>query len=51
MTSKERLSRYFSLVRRQAQLSTDEYHEMLHLEEALVDDIDELEKLKKLRKN
>jgi len=43
MTVKERLIRYFNLVRKQSQLTVDEYHEMLHLEEALIDDIDQLD--------
>ena len=43
MSPKDRLKRYFELVHRQSQLSTDEYHEMIHLEEALVDDIDHLD--------
>jgi len=47
MTARERLNRYFNLVRRQSQLSTDEWHEMIHLEEALVEDIIELERLQK----
>lgn len=47
MTARERLSRYFELVHRQSQLNTDEWHEMIHLEESLVDDIDELERLLK----
>ena len=42
MSPKERLIRYFELSHRQSQLSIDEYHDMLHLEEALVDDIDKL---------
>jgi len=43
MSSKDRLNRYFELSHRQSQLNVDEYHEMLHLEEALVDDIDHLD--------
>lgn len=43
MSPKERLIRYFDLSHRQSQLSIDEYHEMLHLEEALIDDIDHLD--------
>ncbi len=43
MSPKERLIRYFKLSHRQSQLSIDEYHEMLHLEEALIDDIDRLD--------
>ena len=43
MSPKERLIRYFELSHRQSQLSVDEYHEMLHLEEALIDDIDQLD--------
>ncbi len=45
MSPKERLVRYFKLSHRQSKLSADEYHEMLHLEEALIDDMDDLEKL------
>lgn len=43
MRPKDRLIRYFKLSHRQSQLSTDEYHEMLHLEEALIDDVDRLD--------
>jgi hypothetical protein len=43
MSPKERLIRYFELNHRRSQLTVDEYHEMLHLEEALVDDIDHLD--------
>jgi hypothetical protein len=43
MSPRERLKKYFELSRRQSQLSTDEYHEMIHLEEALIDDIDRLD--------
>ena len=43
MGPKERLVKYFSLARRQSTLTTDEYHEMVHLEEALIDDIDTLD--------
>ena len=43
MSPKERLIKYFELSHRQAQLSVDEYHEMLHLEEALADDMDSLD--------
>lgn len=43
----ERLARYFELNRRQSKLTIDEYHELLHLEEALVDDMLELMKLQK----
>lgn len=42
MAPKERLKKYFELSHKQSQLSVDEYHEMLHLEEALIDDIDKL---------
>jgi len=43
MSPKDRLNRYFELSHRQSQLSTDEHQEMLHLEEALVDDINHLD--------
>ncbi len=43
MSLKERLIRYFELSHRQSQLSVDEYHEMIHLEEALIDDVDHLD--------
>ena len=43
MSPKKRLARYFELARRQSQLSTDEYNEMIHLEEALIDDIDKID--------
>lgn len=42
MSPKDRLIKYFELSHRQSQLTIDEYHEMLHLEEALIDDIDRL---------
>ena len=45
MTPKDRLVRYFELSSRRSKLTVDEFHELLHLEEALVDDIDELMKL------
>lgn len=47
MSPRERLSRYFELVRKGSVKNTEEYHEMWHLEEALVDDILELERLMK----
>jgi len=47
MTPKERLIRYFNLSSRRSKLTVDEFHELLHLEEALVDDIDELIKLQR----
>ena len=50
MSPKERLIRYFELNHRQSQLSLDEYHEMLHLEEALIDDIDQLDLPDRLHK-
>jgi hypothetical protein len=43
MSPKDRLKRYFELAHRQSQLDIDEYHEMVHLEEALIDDIDKLD--------
>ena len=43
MSPKERLVKYFSLARRQSQLNADEYHEMLYLEEALIDDVSKLD--------
>lgn len=43
MSPRNRLTRYFDLSHRQSQLSVDEYHEMIHLEEALIDDIDKLD--------
>jgi hypothetical protein len=47
MSPRERLSRYFELVRKGSAKNTEECHEMWHLEEALVDDILELERLMK----
>lgn len=47
MSPKERLSRYFELVHKGLDKTQEEYREMWHLEEALVDDMDELEKLRK----
>jgi len=47
MSYKERLVRYFELARRQSSLTAGEYAEMLHLEEALIDDALELEEIKK----
>lgn len=49
MSPKERLKKYFELSRRQSQLTVDEYHEMIHLEEALIDDIDRLDLSDSLR--
>jgi len=43
MSPKERLIRYFDLSRRQSTLSFGEHQELLHLEEALVDDIDKVD--------
>ena len=43
MSPKERLKRYFELAHKQTQLSTDEWHEMIHLEEALIDDVNNLD--------
>ena len=51
MKASERLSRYFNLIHRQSSLTTDEYHEMLHLEEALVDDMLDLDKFREEQKN
>jgi len=45
MSPKERLVRYFELSRRQSKLNAEEYREMIHLEEALIDDMDDFEKL------
>lgn len=42
MSPRERLSRYFELVRKGSAKNTEECHEMWHLEEALIDDIDKL---------
>ena len=42
MTARERLSRYFKLVHLGSKLTSDEFHEMCHLEESLVDDTDNL---------
>lgn len=49
MSPRDRLKRYFDLSHRQSQLTVDEYHEMLHLEEALIDDIDRLDLSDSLR--
>lgn len=43
MSPKDRLKRYFELSHRQSQLSTDEWQELIHLEEALIDDVDKLD--------
>ena len=51
MTAREQLSKYFNLIHRQSSLTTDEYHEMLHLEEALVDNAIELDQLREEKKN
>lgn len=50
MSPKERLVKYFSLVRRQSQLSVSEFTEMCNLETSLIDDIDELDIPDELRK-
>ena len=42
MSPRERLKRYFELSRRKSQLSSDEFHEWVHLEEALIADFDRL---------
>ena len=47
MTARKRLSRYFELVHNQSKLTTDEFKEMCHLEEALVDDMNELDQFRK----
>jgi len=47
MTPKERLFKYFDFARRQSKLTVDEWHEMIHLEETLVDDLDDYERLLK----
>ena len=43
MSPKERLIKYFQLVRRQSQLSVSEFTEMCNLETSLIDDIDRLD--------
>ena len=45
--AQKRLNRYFELVRRQSGLSAEEHREMIHLEEALTDDIVLLDELLK----
>ena len=51
ITAQDQLSKYFNLVHRQSSLTVDEYHEMLHLEEALVDNAIELDTLREEKKN
>jgi len=46
MTPKERLIKYFNLVRRQSKLTASEFTEMCNLEISLIDDMDEFEELR-----
>ena len=46
MSPKERLIRYFELVQKGANKNSGECQEMWHLEEALIDDMDEFMQLK-----
>lgn len=51
MTAREQLSKYFNLIHRQSSLNSDEYQELLHLEEVLVDNAIELDQLREVNKN
>ena len=51
MTARAQLSKYFDLIHRQSSLNSDEYQELLHLEEALVDNALELDQLREEKKN
>lgn len=51
MTARAQLSKYFELIHRQSSLNSDEYQELLHLEEALVDNAIELDQLREAKEN